>query len=147
MFEIITKNVFETIKENDEKNHLLEFAKTKKCWDIVKLNEFDIAEALISKISISSKVAEKNRNEAAKIGASLDRTTLCIKLTMLDKETVDKIIEKARFFDLLTHDIQMTYLKINKKQFVEDDVDIIKDNLLELKSKINLKDIGVNINI
>ena len=144
MFEIITKNVFETIKENDEKNHLLEFAKTKKCWDIVKLNEFDIAEALISKISISSKVAEKNRNEAAKIGASLDRTTLCIKLTMLDKETVDKIIEKARFFDLLTHDIQMTYLKINKKQFVEDDVDIIKDNLLELKSKINLKDIGVN---
>ena len=147
MFEIITENVFQTIKENDEKNHLLEFAKTKKCWDIVKLNEFDIAEALIPKISISSKIAEKNRLEAAKIGASLDRTSLYIKLTMLDKETVDKIIEKARFFDLLPHDTLVTYLKINKKQLVENDVDLIKDNLLELKSKISLKDIGVNINI
>ena len=147
MFEIVTENVFETIKEKDEKNHLLEFAKTKKCWDIVKLNEFEIAEALIPKISISSKNAEKSRKDAAKMGASLDRTTLYIKLTMLDKETVEKIIEKARFFDLLSHNTHMTYLKIIKKQLVESEADIIKDNLLKLKSKINLKDIGVNINL
>ena len=147
IFEIVTENVFETIKENDEKNHLLEFAKTKKCWDIVKLNEFDIAEALIPRISISTKIIEKKRLEAAKLGASIDKTTLYIQLTMLDTKIVDTIIEKARFFDLLTHNIHMTYLKIIKKKLVEDDVDIIKDNLLELKSKINLKDIGVNINI
>ncbi|MDC3172350.1 hypothetical protein OA970_01055 [Alphaproteobacteria bacterium] len=65
----------------------------------------------------------------------------------MDKETVDKIIEKAKFFDLLPHNTQMTYLKIKQGKLFEHDVDIIKDNLLALESKISLKDIGINFDV
>ena len=145
VFEILTKNIFETILNNDPNNHFSEYGKTLGCWEIVKNKYFEIPSTLIDQISIDSAKLFKKRKEAESIGMDLNITDLYLKLCNLEHDIIDKIIDRSKFYEVITNNELSVYRKIKRKQLVEYETKTIHKQLLKLNSKISLEEIGVNL--